>query len=754
MAKKFCCVLMVILFSITVAFTTDTPLQAANQSKRKEEKERRKREKEEKLQQEEEERRKKEEEEFRYLETLTLEELLRVPITTSAKKKEKVSDVPASVVWVTRDDIETYGYQSLTEILQDIPGLYLVDDYIGENFGVRGFWTIDPQRNLIILVNGIPQVNYFTSGNHLELNNIPIEAIDRIEVVRGPMSVMYGSGAFFGAINIKTNIVWEIFPITLLSASAGSEKTYKTLARVSGKLENFQYSFNGSYYKTYGLDVPYSKMISDPAMLPSMGLSPDQTTGGQLENREKYFNFSGAYGGFSFNTQFSESHKEIAVISPSVDDGSLIHFRSLRLDFGYAKKFSDKIRYEAKLGYFLDRWTFDNDYFFEGIYSNQTNAASGYNADLILFIDPSPKLNITAGISYIKVLEDFLQADIPLFGYPNYIMTLADGESMVTQSFYTQLNYTISNKLKMVAGLRLEQMPKYTIEDTQNEGLDGWIPPGSNVPLEEIHQQATYSYTKVEVIPRVALIYSPDERNYFKVLYGKAINRPSFFQSRDLLYFPADPLEPETIQTFELNYIGALSPKLSLNLSLFHNKLDKLIYRTHFYVSPGEYVTYQANVGEMVTNGLEFKLHARYSRRLSWEISATYQQTKDRRPGFEDIEPGYSPRFLGYFKGFFFFDLNTSVSITGCYVGPMETYYDETLTPPRRLGEKVDGYFLLGANVRFMDIFNTKFFINIRGSNLLDQEIRYPTTSNNSSFAQKGTIGRGRTFLITVGYQF
>jgi outer membrane receptor protein involved in Fe transport len=756
MAKKFCCILMVILFSLTAAVTINTPLQAANQNKKKEEKQRRKKEKEEKRKREEEEKQKKQEEELKYLESLTLEELLKVPITTAAKQEETISDVPASVVWVTREEIEFYGYQSLTEILQDIPGLYLTDDYTTENFGVRGFWTIDPQRNICILVNDVPMVNHFISANALEMINIPVEAIDKIEVVRGPMSVMYGSGAFFGAINIKTNIVLDYFPISILSASAGSEKTYKTVARASGRLEDFQYSFNGSYFNTYGIDVPYSKMANDPAILPGLGLSPDQTTGGQLENREKYFNFSGSDGKFSFNAQFSESQKEIAAPLPAVTDGSLGAFRSLRLSFGYVKKFSDKVRVEAKLGYFFDKWTFDNDYFVKGIYSNQTNAASGYNADLLLFMDPSPKLNITMGINYIKVLEDFVTADIPLFGLPNYTMTLADGESMVTHSIYAQASYSLSEKLKLVAGLRLEQMPEYTIEDTQNEGLDGWLPPGSTTPLKEITNYATYSHTKVEVIPRVALIYSPDERNYYKLLYGKAINRPSFFQSRDLIYVTDIPsLVPETIQTFELNYLATLSRKVFVDLSLFHNRLDKLIYRTHFYdPSLSQYVTYQANVGKMVTNGIEFKFKYRKSMRLTGEISLTYQQTKDRRPGFEHIEPGYSPRFLGYIKGYILFNLDTSLGITGNYVGPMESYYDETLTPPKRLGDKVGGYFLLGANLRFMDIFDTKFFINMNVSNLLDQEIRYPTTSNNSGFAQKGTIGRGRTFLLTLGYYF
>ena len=180
MVKKLGCVLIVSLFLITVTILINTPL----------------------LAQEEDEDKKQQEKTEEFLESLTLEELLSLEITTAGKKKEKISDIPASVVVVTREDIETYGYQSLEEILRNIPGLYFTDDYFTQNFGVRGFWTNDPLRNVIILVNDVPQREYVVSSNFLEQINIPPEAIDRIEVIRGPMSVMYGTGAFFGAINI------------------------------------------------------------------------------------------------------------------------------------------------------------------------------------------------------------------------------------------------------------------------------------------------------------------------------------------------------------------------------------------------------------------------------------------------------------------------------------------------------------------------------------------------------------------------
>jgi outer membrane receptor protein involved in Fe transport len=749
MTKKFSCVLVLIIFTLTLAITINTPLLAQDQTQDQAKDKTKDKTKEQARDAEDE-----------YLQSLSLEELLNLEITTAGKQKEKISDIPASIVVVTREDIDAYGYQSLVEILENIPGLYVTNDWATKNIGVRGFWAVEPQRNLIILVNDVPQREYFSNIVILEQMDIPVEAIDRIEVVRGPMSIMYGSGAFFGVINIKTNIVKEYNPISGVSLSAGSEKTVKLVARASGKHEDFQYSFNGSYTNTHGIDEPLARVVANPAVLPLFGVPQDQTTGGQLESTGKYFNFSGAYKGFSFDTSFSESKYGLLVVLPSIDDGTQINARAFRLNFGYAKTFSDKVRGEAKFGYFMNRWTFDYDYLFSGIYSKQANSSSGYRVELLLFLDPSPVLNMTVGLSYNNVLQASMLADIPFLGFPNYRFTLSDGESMVTQAIYSQVNYKFSDKFRMVGGLRLEQVPEYRIEDIENEGLGGWLPPGAVEPLQELHHSAIYSHKKVEFIPRLALIYAVNENNYFKFLYGRAINRPSFFQSRDLLVYTASsPLKPESIRTFELNYIGNLSADVSVSFSLFHNLLDNLIYRT-YYVDNGVLVSYQANVGEMTTNGLELSLNYRPSRKFSLEVSGTYQDTKEKRPGFfENIEPGYSPRFLGYIKASYFFNRETSLAVTGNYVDGMEAYWDHTLINPdgtfgRRLGDSVGGYFLLGANLRLRDMFGTGFYINLRGSNLLDREIRYPTTSNNSNFVTRGTIGRGISFLLSIGYLF
>lgn len=683
------------------------------------------------------------EEEVEDVMDMALEDLLNVEITTAGKQAEKISEVPASVVVVTRDDIEKYGYQNLAEILENIPGLYQTDDQFSKNFGVRGFWTFDPNRNMTFLVNGVEQTEYVVSGNWLQLMNIPVEAIDRIEVVRGPMSVIYGSGAFFGAINIFTNKVGDK-PVSMVSTSFGSEKTSKVFARASGKQGDFQYAFNGSYFNTDGIDVPYAGMTQYPEFLPGLGVPENQTTAGQLENKEKYFNFSGTFKDFSFDASYTESHKETNVVLPSVSDGTMVFNKAMRLSFGYKKEFSEKLTLDLRFGYFMTKRLQSFDWLVDDVYLLQNDESSGYKAELNLFWNPSSKLNVSFGLSYNKVIEIQNELNYPLFAFILFHNELAEGESVVTQAIFTQLSYKLSDKFKVVAGLRLEQNPEYTAQwrigdPTPDLGTFATYP-------------GTYSRTDVDFIPRLALIYSPNDKNVFKFLYGKAINRPSFFQlTEDIIGRGMLPLVPETIQTIELNYVGSLSPKFSVSLSVFRNMMDKLIFRS-FFVLDGALVSYYQNVGEMTTNGVELTLTAKPSKSFFLELSGTYQDTTDKR--YEDVDVGYSPKFLGYLKASYFFSKDISLAINGNYVSDMEAYYDDTFDPPARIGEKVDSYFLLGANLRIRNLFGKGVFLNLRASNLLDEEIHYPTTTYSSSYADLGTIGRGMTFLATLGWKF
>lgn len=87
--------------------------------------------------------------------------------------------------------------------------MYMTEDWAwfgSVNYGVRGLYSKGNFGNMAILVNGVSQMEDGKRSYPLEKVNVPVQAIDRIEVIQGPISVIYGSSAFLGVINIITNL--------------------------------------------------------------------------------------------------------------------------------------------------------------------------------------------------------------------------------------------------------------------------------------------------------------------------------------------------------------------------------------------------------------------------------------------------------------------------------------------------------------------------------------------------------------------
>lgn len=692
---------------------------------------------------------------------MTLEELMNVKITTAARTPEKIGDIPASVVLITRQDIETHGYSTLAEILENIPGLYAINDYReeGVNFGVRGFWSGVANDNMIILVNDVPQVNDFQSNYPLNKISVPVEAIDRIEVIRGPMSVIYGNGAFYGVINIFTNDFSkdnktkgnEEEPVNIVSSSIGTEKTKKLFVRVAEKKSDFKYVCNASLYDTYGMDHALNKMTDVSFLLPFLGDEDNKSTGGRLENNEKYFNFSGNFKDFYVDLTYNENKNKFYYLYPSYSNGNLSVNNTTNISFVYRKKLSQTVSINGKLNFTQNRGWSEYDFLLKDFYGNQQIESNALEAEANTFIYPSHNIDIKTGIYYRTIFDVNTIYDLPSFGtssLENNILFLAHNDDIVTRAIYSQINYRPFPNLTLIAGLRFEQMPKYKLEAILAGGTADFLNP-INV----------YDQDEIEVIPRLAAIYTMTDNHIFKFLYGQAINRPSFFQNaQNLLLEPSKgSLKPESIQTLELNYIASLSSNFTFNFSLFRNTLENLITREGEINDQGDYVTWSANAGKMVTNGVELNLKLEPVSSLRISLSGTYQETDDKRPGYENIEVAYSPKLLGYMKAAYHLK-GISFSLTGNYVGAMETFWDESIINPdasagNRIGDRVDGYFLLGANLRIENIFKKGIYLNIRCYNLLNEQIRYPTFTNNE-WATNGTIGFGRTFLVSLGLKF
>ena len=142
----------------------------------------------------------------RGLSQLSLEQLLDLPVVTASGKAEERSLAAANVFIVTRDDIERHGYRSLGEVLRRVPGMYLVYDYVNYSVGVRevtGGYR-GSTRIVKIMINGFPISFRPDLEAFLGPEFIPVEAIERVEIAKGPLSALYGANAFLATVNVIT----------------------------------------------------------------------------------------------------------------------------------------------------------------------------------------------------------------------------------------------------------------------------------------------------------------------------------------------------------------------------------------------------------------------------------------------------------------------------------------------------------------------------------------------------------------------
>jgi iron complex outermembrane receptor protein len=137
---------------------------------------------------------------------LSLEQLMDLPVVTASGKAEERSLAAANVFIVSRDDIERHGYRSLGEMLRLVPGMYLIYDYVGYSVGVRevtGGYR-GGTRIVKVMIDGVPVSFRPDLEAFLGPEFIPIEAIERVEIAKGPLSALYGANAFLATVNVIT----------------------------------------------------------------------------------------------------------------------------------------------------------------------------------------------------------------------------------------------------------------------------------------------------------------------------------------------------------------------------------------------------------------------------------------------------------------------------------------------------------------------------------------------------------------------
>ena len=528
---------------------------------------------------------------------LSLESLLNVSVFSASKYKQKATEAPSSVSVVTAEEIRKYGYRTLADILNSLRSFYITDDRNYNSIGVRGFAPPgDSNTRLLLLVDG-HRINdgifdAATIGTEFLLD---VDLIERVEVIRGPSSSLYGSNAFFGVINVITRRGKDLKG-TEVSGEAASFGAFKGRATYGNRFgSGLEVLLSGTAFRREGENLFFPE-FNDPA-----------TNNGIAEKRDgdKFRSFFSTLSYRDFTLQAAYISREKTI--PTGSYGAVFNDPRNRTvderyyaDLKYEGSFDEKTSVTGRVYY--DWYGLRGDYVFSDnavnpvppfLFVNKDdirNAWWGAEAKLTRRMLETHRL--TVGVEY----RDYFRQDQRNFDENPFASLLDDKRSTRVWAIYLQDEFEIAKGLILNAGVRHDR----------------------------------YSTIGGTTSPRVALIYNPRPKTTLKLLYGKAFRAPTVFET----YYTdgedtqkANPvLRPEKIETVEGVVEQSIGDHLRLLAAGYYYKITDLITQE---TDPADALLVYRNVGPVRARGVETALNGRWGNGLEGRASYTYQETTD-----------------------------------------------------------------------------------------------------------------------------
>lgn len=184
----------------------------------------------------------------RDLSQVSLEDLMDIKVTSVSKKEQKMSQAAAAIFVITQEDIRRSGATNIPDVLRTVPGLD-VSQINANDWAVsaRGF-NQQFSNKLLVLIDGRAVYTPLLGGVNWDTQDVPLEDIDRIEVIRGPDATVWGANAVNGVINVVTKRA-EATQGALVTAGGGTEGQAYATAQFGGSIRgNTNYRIFGNYH--------------------------------------------------------------------------------------------------------------------------------------------------------------------------------------------------------------------------------------------------------------------------------------------------------------------------------------------------------------------------------------------------------------------------------------------------------------------------------------------------------------------------
>ena len=533
----------------------------------------------------------------RPLPDLTLEELMRLDaggVFGASDRLQPVTEAPASVSFITADDIARYGYRTLAEILRGVRGIYVTDDRNFSFLGIRGFGKPgDYNSRILLLVNG-HRVNDNVFGQAAIGAEFGIDPalFERVEIIRGPASSLYGDSAFFAVVNVITQSASSLHgaSVALEGGSLG-----RGLVRVTGAhhfAPGVDAVASGTYERTSGVDRLYFPAFDSLATNAGIAEGLDGQHLGQLYGQlvVGHATLTGAYGTrqktiptASFGAVFNEQEFR----EETTDRHGLV-------DVVYRRSFG--VNHVTLRGSY-DRFSVDGTY---PLADDTGKARLGVFRNVVL------GSRWTAGAKLTRVLR---------------------GRQTITAGAETIDNVHADQRTDVVDSSEvLLDLPRSSAQSAvylQDEiKLGRWIIVNGGLRYDRYE-----AFSKVT--PRAALVVMPSAGQSFKYLYGQAFRAPNTYELNAVYFGQATAdLRPETIGTHELVWEQYTRDWLRTSVSTYWYQGDGLI--TLIADPPTFTGTTYINGGHVRAKGLELEAQMRLGAGVSGQVSYALQRAEDR----------------------------------------------------------------------------------------------------------------------------
>ncbi|MBK8815309.1 MAG: TonB-dependent receptor [Methylococcaceae bacterium] len=539
---------------------------------------------------------------------------------------------------------------------------------------------------------------------------VDIDMIERVEVVRGPSSSLYGSNAFFGVINVITKRGRDQQGANI-KTSYGSNNTYKTSASYGQRFSNGIEAFlTGTFYDSQGDSRFFSKEFADPSTNNGFYIDND-------EEESKRFMGKLAYGDFTLEGVYVDRKKAIPTGSFETvfnDPRAGTDDESAFLYLNYNHTFDNQLNLQARVSYNNYRYTGDyptdfsqagnlsdiavNTDYFKGQWWR-----AGLEITKILFDDH----RVTAGSEYQDNFEQFLTN---FNTRPNGIVSEINPVDSSTDrwAFFIQDEYTITSQVTFNAGVRYDY----------------------------------YSVSGGTINPRLALIYNPWEKTSIKLLYGTAFRAPSQFEINSPAFdvIANDKLKPEKLETTEIILEHYFNQSLRGELNFFHTNVNDIIANVRI---SGDR-TQNRNVDNVTSDGFEVQLEDNWNNGFQARLSYSWQHTDYDD---QDTRLPNSPEHLVKLN------LIAPVWRDKVFIGFETQYVGARKVPAKDVGAttgKISGYTISNVTL-FTQNWIKGLELSVSAYNLFDERYYDPGSPDHT---QNGILRDGLTFRIKGSLDF